>query len=228
MVRAHCNSCLRQTDHDVVAERCTERSRPYQGQQWSVTYQMLQCRGCRGVTFLRRVREEGHGHFEPPNDEWVWDDAIDYFPPTVYRRTPGWLDQLPKDSRSLLKEVYAALHADSRRLAMMGARTLIDLVMLDKIGDAGTFSRKLDDLVARGFVSVRNRESLEAALEAGHAAIHRGHSPANTEVNEVMDIIENLLQAVYVLEDAAKRLQQSIPPRGKRRPKPAGEGSEVG
>jgi hypothetical protein len=96
---------------------------------------------------------------------------------------------------------------------MMGARALIDLVMLDKVGDTGTFSEKLKALVSQGYVSTLNREFLEAALEAGHAATHRGHEPTTADVNRMMDIIENLLQAVYVLGDAAEQLKKRTPKR---------------
>jgi hypothetical protein len=45
----------------------------------------------------------------------------------------------------------------------------------DKVGDVGTFEQKLKALEDDGYVSKRNREVLDAALDAGNATAHRGH-----------------------------------------------------
>lgn len=98
---------------------------------------------------------------------------------------------------------------------MMGARTLVDMAVLDKVGDAGNFQQKLQALEDKGFIGQRNREVLAAALDAGNASAHRGHEFNADEVNQVMDIVENLLQAIYVLEPAARKIKTATPPRKK-------------
>jgi hypothetical protein len=60
---------------------------------------------------------------------------------------------------------------------------------------------------------------LESALDVGSAAAHRGYAAKVDEVNIVMDIVENLLQAVYVFPDVARKLKESTPPRPPRKPK---------
>jgi len=95
----------------------------------------------------------------------------------------------------------------------MGARAVVDMVILNKIGDAGSFQHKLQEMQERGFVARQSREFLAAALEAGSAAAHRGFEPKEEELAHVMDIVENLLQAVYVLQDAAAELRKATPPR---------------
>jgi hypothetical protein len=209
IVKAHCNDCSHMTNHRVAAQheqREVDYTIPEDPQSqviFNTTWDMLECCGCGSVT-LRRTWS-----FSQTNER-----TVDYFPPRVSRRLPAWHYELPNSNmQSLLKEVYAALYADSRRLAMMGARTLIDMVFVEKVGDRGTFQQKLAELVAKGFVSQRNGRFLEAALDAGSAAAHRGHLPTAVDVNRVMDIIENLLQAVYLLENAAEELKKTTPPR---------------
>jgi hypothetical protein len=141
------------------------------------------------------------------------DDDIRYFPPPTSRRPPDWRYHLPHEVRSILEEVYSALDAGGQVLPMMGARTLVDLLMADKVGDLGGFGAKLQALEDQGFISVNNAEILDAALDAGSAAAHRGYAPSAKDVQSVMDIVENLLQAVYVLDNVAKRLRKSTPPR---------------
>jgi hypothetical protein len=115
----------------------------------------------------------------------------------------------------MLEEVYSALHSDSRCLAMMGARTVLDLVFVDKVGDVRTFGEKLKALEELGVIGAQNREFLSAAVDAGSAAAHRGFKPNEKDLGLVLDIVENLLQAVYVLEDAASELRKRIPTRNR-------------
>ena len=98
---------------------------------------------------------------------------------------------------------------------MMGARALIDIVMQEKVGDIGGFERKLTALVEGGYISSRNKEILDAALSAGHVAVHHGHRAKVAEVEQVMDIVENLLQT-GLLEKAAESLKQTVPNRRQR------------
>jgi len=161
---------------------------------------MLECCGCESVMLRSTQFLLG------------WDPEECYYPPRASRRLPKWHDDLPRQIVLLLKEVYAALHADSRRLAMMGARALIDMAIFERVGDVGSFVEKLNKLESEGFVSKKNRELLEAALDVGNAASHRGHRPKTKEVQHVMDIVENLLQA-GVLEPIAQELKDATPKR---------------
>jgi hypothetical protein len=206
--KVHCNKCLRSTKHYLIAERIeadqecvNEANQIYIN--WSTTSTMLECCGCANVTLRKKL------YFSE------WDDIeIQYYPPAISRQLPKWHHELPREINELLKEIYTALHADSRRLALMGARTIVDLFMADQVGDIGGFTQKLEELEKKGFVSKKHREILEAALEAGHAAAHRGHQPKQDEVAQVIDIVENLIQ-IYVLKKSAEDLKSKIPPRNK-------------
>ncbi|MCW5322277.1 DUF4145 domain-containing protein [Verminephrobacter aporrectodeae subsp. tuberculatae] len=111
----------------------------------------------------------------------------------------------------MLDEVYATLHADSRRLAMMGARAIIDVVITRTVGDQGSFSKGLDELKNKDLISKRDRDIIEAAVNAGSAAMHRGHQPTADDVNVVIDIVERMVHA-EILEAKAKELAATTPP----------------
>jgi hypothetical protein len=53
------------------------------------------------------------------------------------------------------------------------------------------------------------------AFDAGSASAHRSHVPDQDQINTVIDIVENMLQSVFVLEKKAKALKGVIPPRQK-------------
>jgi hypothetical protein len=57
----------------------------------------------------------------------------------------------------------------------------------------------LDEFEKQGYLNAHNRKFLQTALEAGHAAAHRGHDGGEAVLNTTMDIVENLVHAVFVL-----------------------------
>jgi hypothetical protein len=205
--KAHCNGCLQETKHFVVAERVNSGSEyvdPYRQHEisWKTTYKMLECCGCENISLQRRFYFSEYDEIEE-----------EYYPPQISRPLPKWHDELPDDWCELLKEVYLALHADSRRLVLMGARTLIELYLNEQLGDIGGFAKKINKLESEGMISKPNKEVLEVALDVGHAAAHRGHKARANEVNQVIDIVENLLQN-HVLSTAAENLKSKTPQRG--------------
>jgi len=207
-VRIHCNRCGRETNHavrcahsdvweDVVVDG-TERGIAFEERE---TLEILQCLGCDEMAVRHTFEHEAHGK------------STRFYPPRISRRTPIWKAKLPKQIGAVVDEVYRALQADSPRLATIGARTIVDLLILDKVGDVGSFSEKLQGLETQGYVGRKNRQFIAAALEAGSAAAHRGIAPRIGDLNRLMDIVESLLESVYILEEAAQRLREITPPR---------------
>ena len=207
--RVHCNRCRSVTIHRLIKRIVDEDSDTIDSGYevwWETTFDMLQCRGCSEVV-LRRS-----SFFS----ETMPDEDVRFFPPKASRHPPQWRYHLPNTMRSILEEVYSALDAGSLALPLMGARTLIDQLMAKTVGDIGGFEERLKELETQGFISTRNRHDLGVALDAGSAAAHRGFTPKVQDVQVVMDIVENLLQAVYVNPVGAERLKKATPPRPQR------------
>lgn len=211
MYKVHCNKCLQKTRHELVAERVKHGSEIYSDNlnpmypdfeiMWRDTYRMLQCLGCENVTLQKEF--------------WFSErDGVDeeFYPPRIARKLPDWHDDLPGEWEELLVEVYQALHTDSRRLAMMGARTLVDLYLNEQVGDIGGFAAKLKKLKDNNLISTPAKDILEAALDVGHAASHRAHKPSSKDVSQVIDIVENLLHQ-HTLVNTSEELRASTPRR---------------
>lgn len=216
-VWSHCNECGHETQHIVVKQ--IRKSRDYDHGRYTVsvgtTWRILQCCGCHEVTMSRT---DWCSEVDP-QDPYV----PTYFPPRVSRRKPDWLVRQEAPAyQGLLDEVYAALHADSRRLAMMGARAIIDKAIGRRIGDKGNFAKGLDELQKANLLSQQERLIIEAAFDAGSAAMHRGHQPSADSLNTTIDIVERVIHA-EILEEKAKELVAATP---KRAPRAANSATE--
>ena len=206
-IRSHCNLCSNITKQFVLARREVDKSDEIE-EYGTITawdrYELLECGGCESVS----MRHTSYHEFDDG-------ETVVNYPPKVTRKRPPWIWELPGELLNILRQVYTALDASSMALAVMGARTLIDLLLTDKVGDIGTFADKLNALERTGMIGKNNRAFLEAALEAGNAAAHRGHNPRSADVEAVMDIVENVLHAAYFLESQAEQLKRTTPPRTK-------------
>jgi hypothetical protein len=218
-VKAHCNLCVRLTNHLVLhKDRTTwddgDAQHPISGGD---EYLLIRCAGCDTV------------HLQ--HDSWFsedWDEdgptvTTVYYPPAVSRRRPSWLKD-PEgpfyfggtEIEKLLEEIYSALQNDSRRLAAMGIRALLELVMIEQVGDSGQIGKNVDRFLEQGFVSNKNQQMFRFQLiEAGHAAMHRQYVPEKSDIEVLMQITESLIETIYVHPAKAKRLGK-IPARDKK------------
>lgn len=178
------------------------------GEHWvfaSGAKELWKCMGCEDLT-LRAWQEHPNG------DEYLYEH---FYPPRVSRRLPPWLEDLTDiDIRGLLGEIYAALHADHRRLAMMGCRAVLDRVLVRSVGDEGGFKLRIASMVEKQLLSRPDAETLSAAVDAGSASAHRGHLPTAETLDQVVSIVEHMVQA-RLLAAVAKDVRRKTPKRRK-------------
>jgi hypothetical protein len=198
------------------------------------TFQLIECSGCGRLSFAHKYME-----FEYTDDGGMRGDkegplfeVIDYYPSPVSRRKPAWLTAQPKpvtlfadvtgfieatgvpvDLRELLNEIYEAIRGRQYRLAAMGIRALLEQVMVNNVGDHGSFARNLDAFYEKGFISLVQRDSMTAILDVGHAAMHRAYQPTESDLTTALDIAEGVFAAIYVHTSAATEVSDRVPPR---------------
>jgi hypothetical protein len=207
---ANCNTCVGERHHSIEATVPAADDKDEYGAYYLEHFEIVRCLGC-GSMKARRVIQDYYLLDAQGGD----DMRYEYLPPAEARRAPEWGHALPEPIRSLSAEIYRALHAQSHRLAAMGTRALLDMAIIDKVGDAGTFAQKLEAFQKGGFIAEKQRSFLEAALDFGHAATHRGLWADPEQVSAALDIVESALQAVYSLDKQAERLRQVTPKRSK-------------
>ena len=212
MVKAHCNSCLKETNHVLVAEKKVVWEDEDDGSDGELRYEIVSCCGCDSVGF-RRVTTDCF-HLNKQGDPR---EKIEYFPSAISRRKPEWLSGSfwveHGEIESLLNEIYVAIHEDLR--VPRGDRNSHG----HRHGNnrKGRRPRQLPVKTVRhrksGFISPSNREFLEVTIDAGSASAHRGFKPSQKDLNLLLDITENLISSIYILPGEVKALSQKVPPR---------------
>jgi hypothetical protein len=218
IIKVHCNKCGGERRHEILHnENVTwnEVVDDHNTIDGGDSYDLVKCCGCENVALRHQswFSEESDEHGRP------YVKTVMY-PPESYRQEPRWMTQLffamPIDNNfvgDFIKEIYVALRNKSLRLAVMGIRALLEQVMIDKVGDKGTFKKNLDAFERAGFVSNGQRAVLEPVLEAGHATMHRSFKPTTMDVGHLMDITESIIESIYINERRASELSKRVPPR---------------
>ncbi len=202
--RAFCNGCRRETNHrytPIHTRNYTEGDEAHP-RPLCEAWDLLVCLGCNAV----------HIRYTLSSPEWIKPEVSE-FPSRQTRCTPSWQSNLPPEVRSMHCEVYDALRAKAPCCATMGMRALIDMALTQVVGDKGSFPDNLAAAVQAGHLTSQERKTLEAAIEAGSAAAHRGFTPNEQQIEDVLGIVEHLLQGFYVLGPVSARLRDQIPPR---------------
>jgi hypothetical protein len=209
--KAHCNDCGGERNHEVLHCEKTSWEDDDHGVWGGDKYETLKCCGCD----LIKLR---HTSWFSEEEE----STVHYFPPSIFRRSPEWFSNLWLELKqedefveSLLKEIYVALQNNLSSLATMGIRALLERIMVTRAGDQGSFVKNIAKFEELGHVSKLQSKRLEAILEAGHAAMHRGYKPKVDEVVTLLDIMEHIIESVFLHESKVEKLKKKVPARGK-------------
>ena len=188
-----CNHCSRETFHWPMSSG-EVRKEPIKGKGNEYSYQtfnVMECRDCKSVTLCIDARiHPGSG------DSYI--EKTEYYPPRLTRERPSWLRKIDPQLKKLLEEIYQALDCSLFCVASTGIRTVLDRMIVDKIGDVGLFKNKVNTLEEKGIIDLEEKEMLLAVIDAGSASAHRGFNPTQKTIMQMTDIMERGLYRFYI------------------------------
>lgn len=209
--RAHCNNCDGEKHHEILFTTQTAWAEDELLLQGKDTYDVLKCCGCDRVILMHT---SWFSHYDNVESD------VFYYPPSSLRKEPRWLNDMSGNNvsivKNLLSEVYVGVQNNAKMIAAMGVRALIENVMIDTVGDHGNFRNNLTAFMGEGYISRKQKDILTAVLEVGHAAMHRSYQPAHEDLIICIDIVESVLQAVYVHPGKVAKLEKRTPKKKKK------------
>jgi hypothetical protein len=241
VAKAYCSPCGGERNCDILgSHRVQEDSGPV----WSSTnWRILRCRGCDEV-FCQTVsvfsEDYDQGYDDDGQPYQRLNETKKYWPAPAKRTKPEWFDDLHRIESvreklaDPLAELYGALNADLPMLSGVAVRTCFELVA-EHLGVDGKlpFKGKIAELVKLGKLGSSAEEAISTAVEAGHAATHRGWVPEPDDLKLLVDILESFIADTLIaparaqrLGENAARLKKRVPPDHRRKsngPKPLAE-----
>lgn len=218
---AICPTCSGSRHCSILAEEVNhnDTSDPFDP-EWSITkFRILSCRGC-GTRFFQTVDTSADDMVEITDDTGetgqVPRERIKYYPAFSRRARPRWSKYGWTSEQKLwdiTQEMYLALDNELPVLAAIGMRTVFDTAIeILGIDPGGTFKEKLDAILALGKISQEERNLLDALIDAGSAAAHRGWKPEARHLDTMALILEGFLHRAFVLPVRASFLKPPARP----------------
>ncbi|KHT18905.1 DUF4145 domain-containing protein [Pectobacterium brasiliense] len=197
--KIYCNNCSCETRHSILFYK-KKMNVEEEGDQivWfeEDNYYFSECMGCENITL----------HIESTYSGSANEYYTTQFPPKIIRKEPKWLYRIDgdgivlgtSDKIEIFREIYISLKNNTPRLAVMGVRALLEMVMIENIEDQGSFVKNLSKLKENGYISNYQFEAINKVIEAGHASMHRSYKASSDEISSIMDITENIIESIYI------------------------------
>ncbi len=117
---------------------------------------------------------------------------------------------LPSQIISVYNEAHSALCNKLSVLAGVGIRALIEVVCKDKSAIGSNLEKQIDNLVTMGVLTKDGAEILHSLRIMGNQAAHEVKPHSEKDLNTAFDVVEHLLEGVYLLPLKAKKLPKRI------------------
>jgi len=207
-----CVRCDGKTWHKALVSVDADGNEPSWGYQYSENYQVVQCQGCRSLSF-RKNEINTEDTIDDDEGRIVCVDHEELFPSRVAGRPKlRQAEHLPYSVRSIYDETHHALCNKQRVLAGIGIRALVETVCKEKEATGRDLEKKIDNLVNVGVLTTDGAEILHSLRILGNKAAHEVKPHSESTLNTAMDVIEHLLKGVYILPEVAQNLpKRKIP-----------------
>ncbi|TWW11529.1 hypothetical protein E3A20_04650 [Planctomyces bekefii] len=108
----------------------------------------------------------------------------------------------------MYEETLAALDAAALTLAGGGLRATVEAICRNQGITNGTLEKKIDSLVQKQLLTSSQAELLHEERYIGNAALHEMTTPSAVDVEDGLQIVEGLINTIYILPEKAKRLKK--------------------
>lgn len=204
IVKSDCRSCARSTRHEVAAE-VTHRVEEWWANELD-SWRIVRCQGCRTYSF--QMKHEDFDEIEEDENGIHHAVSFDVYPSVVKNhRGVTHTHLLPPLISTIYLQSVKALGQQSTVLGSIGLRACIEAVC-NHLDISGTnLQRRIDQLFKGGYVSNGDKKRLHAIRFLGNDAAHEIKQPKVLDIRIALEIVEHLLNTVFILESRAAGLE---------------------
>lgn len=208
VLRSDCRECNSNTRHEVmgVATDKIEEWHTNELDSWCV----VRCLGCHTYSFQHK-HEDFDQLEEDFEGELRHEVIINVYPSVIKNHRPLTSTHfLPRLINNIYRQTLKALSQNANTLGSIGLRACIEAVC-NHLEISGTnLQKRIDSLFKAGHVSNGDKKRLHAIRFLGNDAAHEIKQPSVADIRVALEIVEHLLNAVFILESRAKGLETTV------------------
>ncbi|MCH5508858.1 DUF4145 domain-containing protein [Pseudomonas syringae] len=162
-------------------------------------YEVVQCDNCNDISFRKESSNSEEYYYDPELDEHVFQLDVSVYPyRTAGRFKLKGVNILPIKVKAAYEELIQALNGGQKILAGLGVRVLIEMICKDKKAEGVNLYKKIDNLVSLGVLTPSGSDILHKLRSMGNDSAHEAHVSSADQLSLAMDVVDNLLDSVYV------------------------------
>lgn len=209
--RVVCANCIAETRHKILISVDVKGAAYDWDYHYNNSYQIVECQGCDSLSF-RKVHTNSEDYFVDPDTNEYFDSAkIDIYPSRVEGRSElKHTHFLPINVRQIYGETHLALCSKQPILAVIGIRALVETVCNGKGATGKDLEKRIDNLVDLGILTSQSAELLHSLRILGNEAAHEVKVQDEQTLSLTMDVVEQLLNNVYILPAVTAKLPKRI------------------
>jgi len=202
----HCVSCGKNTAHRVLSSVTINGFAPGADIHFTEECQIVGCQGCKTITFRKECWDS------ETMGPWGRGETEELYPSRHSTRTmlKDKFD-IPSQVRRVYEETYAALCSGHLILAGIGIRALVESVCKERGAKGRNLEKRIDDMVAKGFVTRDGAEILHSTRLMGNTSAHEVKAHKQPLLEDAMEIVEHMLSTVYIIPQKAESLPKRKP-----------------
>ncbi len=144
--------------------------------------------------------------------QYINDRIEKYAIPSKNLETNENIFYMEKDFIEVYSEVKVAHEKNLYILASIGIRTLIDIIMIELVGNNGGFEKRLKKMLTGQHITPLQFNSLKVLIDSGNASAHRGFKPDKYIIELLLEIVNNLIQ-MRAHTNKTNKIKKIIPKR---------------
>lgn len=225
-VDVYCAQCCRRNSHLVlqsIEESGWEFFDEYKcfGVSWRDSYQIVQCEGCKNVTFR-------HESWFSEEDDSLTKGVTERLYPqrSEHTITPKEFRSVPDSLRRIYRETIDAFNYKAVTLCAGGLRALVEGLCAEQ----GVIDGPVESTKADGATCIKQRKNLQGKIAGlhqkgimtkqssdilhehrflGNEALHELQQPSPNELKLAIEILEHTLDSLYEIPRKADELRKS-------------------
>ena len=169
-------------------------------------YQILECQGCKGVSF-REVDSNSEDIEQVGPEEYRHTEFVRNFPQVDINFSQlDHQELLPNSVLEIYEETWASIISGQKIISAIGIRSLVEAVCKEKSAEGGNLKQKITDLKTKGLLTESGHDILHSLRIMGNRSAHEIEPSTKKELQVAMEAVEHLLNSVFILPERTSGL----------------------
>ncbi len=196
---SYCAKCLQQTKHASLYKKMVKEEDEYMSYGAHLFY-VLECNGCEEISF----RKDYHNYMNTyqdieGKDKYTIESKV-YPSQLENHQILQPLHILPKKVRNVYEQTILAFKGESKLLAGVGFRAVIEAICLEENIKGSNLEQKINNLAKNRLITEKEAERLHSIRFLGNDSVHEIEIPSDEKLYMVLDVVEHLLKNLYIID----------------------------